>query len=95
MRPIRIADSAVDDLERQVPAGLLAAFHRHDLAAALDHLATAESSQLIAHGPGWRLTISGGTVAGFHVFVTQDLVDTRPDALVVYAVDIWLEDFPE
>ena len=95
MRPIRIADSAVDDLERQVLAELLEAFQRHDLAAALEELAKADSRQLIGHGPGWRLTISGGIVAGFHVFVAQDLLGTKPDALVVYAVDVWLEDFPE
>ena len=41
------------------------------------------------------MTVEGITVEPFHLFVTADEVDPRPDALVVYAVDIWPEGFPK
>jgi hypothetical protein len=49
----------------------------------------------IPHGPGRRFTLAGRTVAGFHLFVVEDPADPRPGALVVFAVDVWLDDFPD
>lgn len=37
----------------------------------------------------------GAEVDAFHLFVSADELDPRPDALVVYAVDIWPDGFPE
>lgn len=41
------------------------------------------------------MTVQGITVGAFHVFVADDELDPRPHALVVYAVDIWPDGFPE
>lgn len=98
MRPIRLAEAAVLDIEAQVPADRIDAFRAHDLAPTLQALAstaTTWTDYAIAHGPGWRVSLDGASTAGFHLFITDDLVDPRPDALVVYAIDIWLDRFPD
>ncbi len=98
MRPIRLGDPAVDDIEAQVPPDLLGDFRRHDLRPVLEALSEDEAiwDQVgVDHGPGKRFTIEGRTVAGFHLFITEDPVDPRSGALVVYGIDIWLDDFPD
>lgn len=41
------------------------------------------------------MTVEGITVGAFHLFVAAHELEPRPDALVVYAVDIWPDGFPE
>ncbi len=97
MRAVRIAETALEDIDTQVSGQLASDFRRLDLVPVLDALAqdVAIWDEVgVAHGPGRRFTISGRTVAGFHVFVVEDVSDPRPGASVVYAIDIWLEDFP-
>jgi len=50
---------------------------------------------LPGHGGGRRLTVEGLTVGAFHLFGTEDELDPRPNALVVHAVDIWPDGFPD
>lgn len=96
MRPVRLAYQAADDIEASTPPDLLADFQRLDLVPALDLLAQADDLTDVAavHGPGWRYTTTGVTVAGFHLFVALDDDDPRPGALLVYAVDVWATEFP-
>jgi len=98
VRPVRLGDSALDDIEAQVPAERIDDFRRHDLRPVLDALS--EDAAIwdevgVPHGPGRRITLGGRTVAGFHLFVTEDPSDPRPGALVVFGVDVWLDDFPD
>lgn len=97
MRSVRLAYQAADDIEASTPAELLGDFQRLDLVPALDRLAQADDIAEVAavHGPGWRYTTAGVTVAGFHLFVALDDDDPRPRALLVYAADIWVTEFPD
>ncbi|MEM9134942.1 MAG: hypothetical protein AAF962_21740 [Actinomycetota bacterium] len=97
MRPVRLADGALDDVEFQLSADAVGPFLRHDLAPALDLLGAEGvwEYQAVENGPGRRLTIEGTTVAGFHLFALADDLDPREGALVVFAVDIWSREFPE
>lgn len=97
MRPVRLGDEAVDDLERQIHSNLIDEFRRLDLRPALDAIANADNLSDVAdeHGPAWRYTADGATVSGFHLFLAADEVDPRPGAVVVAMVDIWLTDFPD
>ncbi len=96
MRPVRLAGSAADDVEAQLEPDRLELFRRFDLAPALDLLGMdgVWESDAKPHGPGRRLTIEGVTVAGFHLFALPDDLDPRDGALVVFAVDIWSDEFP-
>jgi hypothetical protein len=50
----------------------------------------------VPFGPARRITIDGArTVAGFHLFATEHLVDPREGAIVIYLIDIWLDEFPD
>ena len=44
----------------------------------------------------YRTVLAGGSpwVAGFHLFITGDPADPQPGALVVFGIDVWLDDFP-
>lgn len=98
MRPIRLAEAAVVDIESQIPADLLEDFRNLDLRPTLETLSADTASWTdfsIPHGPGWRVSLEGISIAGFHLFITDDVVDPRPNALVVYAIDLWRDDFPE
>lgn len=97
MRPVRLADSAAGDVEAQLTPDRVALFRRLDLGPALDLLASEGvwESDAKTHGPGRRLTIQGATVAGFHLFALPDDLDPREGALVVFAVDIWNDEFPD
>lgn len=98
MRPVRLGDSAVDDIEAQVPVDRLGEFRRHDLRPVLEALSADDAiweKVGVPHGPGRRITLGGRTVAGFHLFITEDPADPRPGALVVFGIDVWLDDFPE
>lgn len=98
MRAVRLGDSALDDIEAQVPADRLDDFRRHDLRRVLDALSeddTIWEEVGVPHGPGRRITLAGQTVAGLHLFVTEDAADPRPGALVVFGIDVWLDDFPD
>ena len=98
MRPVRLGDSALDDIEAQIPAERFPDFRRHDLRPVLDALSEDDAiwdEVGVPHGPGRRITLAGQTVAGFHLFVTEDPSDPRPGALVVFGVDVWLDDFPD
>ncbi len=97
MRPVRLGSSALEEIESQVPGDRLDGFRRHDLRPLLEALSDDDAvwdEVAIPHGPGRRITVSGQTVAGFHLFIIEDLDDPRPGALVVFAVDVWLDDFP-
>ncbi len=98
MRAVRLADSAKEDIDRQLPADRATAFRGHDLRPALEALSSNpeiwdESTN--PHGPGRRLTIYGRTVAGFHLFGVPDTDDPRDDAIVIYFIDIWTDEMPE
>ena len=95
-RPIRVSSTVEEDIVGQLEADRADLFWRHDLASALALLARdGVWESLPEHGGGRRLTVQGLTVGAFHLFVTGDELDPRPDALVVYAVDIWPEGFPD
>ena len=97
MRPVRLADSAAADVEAQLDPDRAQLFRQLDLGPALDLLADDGAWESVAkpHGPGRRLTINGVTVSGFHLFAVLDDLDPRDSALVVYAIDIWSEEFPD
>jgi len=97
VRPVRLAGSAADDVEAQLEPDRLELFRRFDLAPALDLLGTdgVWDSDTKPHGPGRRLTLEGVTVAGFHLFALPDDLDPRDGALVVFAIDIWSDEFPD
>lgn len=95
-RPVRVAATVDEDIAIQLDADQAALFWRHDLASALALVARDGVWEVLpAHGGGRRLTVEGITVGAFHLFVTADELDPRPDALVAYAVDIWPDGFPE
>ncbi len=95
-RSVRVGSAVEDDIARQLGAEAAGLFWRHDLAAALT-LLTREGTweSLPEHGGGRRLTVEGLTIGAFHLFATEDELDPRPDALVVYALDIWPDGFPD
>ncbi len=98
MRPVRLGDPSLDDIDLQVPPDRLNDFLQHDLRPVLDALSQNDATwdeNGIPHGPGRRFTIAGQTVAGFHLFVAEDPADPRPGALVVFGIDVWLNDFPD
>ena len=98
MRAVRLADSALDDIERQRSPELAVQFKSVDLRPVLEALVEPEAwnEDSVPFGPGRRITIDGArTVAGFHLFVTEDLVDPREGAIVVCRIDIWLDEFPD
>lgn len=98
MRAVRIAESAHEDIERQLEAEKARDFKRNDLRPILDALGQRHDlweEASVAHGPARRLTAYGKTVAGFHLFGISDTEDPRDDALVIYFVDIWTEEFPD
>jgi len=91
VRPVRLGGSALDDIESQVPPERVDDFRRHDLRPVLEALSEDDAvwdEVAIPHGPGRRLTLAGRTVAGFHVFVIEDVADPRPGALVVFGLDV-------
>jgi hypothetical protein len=94
-RSVRVGSAVEDDIARQLDVEAAGLFWRHDLAAALT-LLTRDGvwESLPEHGGGRRLTVEGLTVGAFHIFATEDELDPRPDALVVYADDIWPDGFP-
>lgn len=97
MKPVRLASSAAADAEAQLSSDRVQRFRRFDLGPALDLLADEGVWESLAkpHGPGRRLTLEGVSVAGFHLFALPDDLDPREGALVVFAVDIWTDDFPD
>ena len=98
MRAVRLADSAKEDIDRQLPADRAADFKRHDLRPVLEALATSPEiwdESTSPHGAGRRLTIYGRTVAGFHLFGVPDTDDPRDNAIVIYFIDIWADEMPE
>ena|GEM_PF-5607397 len=95
-RPVRVGASLEEDVAGQLGATGAELFWRHDLASALALLSRDDVwDSLPSHGGGRRLTVEGITVGAFHLFVAADELDPRPDALVVYAVDIWPDGFPD
>ena len=95
-RSVRVGSTVDDDIASQLDSERANLFWRHDLAAALTLLAREGTwESLPEHGGGRRLTVEGLTVGAFHLFATEDDLDPRPDALVVYAVDIWPDGFPD
>ena len=95
-RPVRVGATIDDDIAAQLDADAAELFWRHDLASALA-LVSRDGvwESLREHGGGRRMTVEGITVGAFHLFVTADELDPRPDALGVYAVEIWPDGFPE
>lgn len=97
MTRVRLAESALDDLQRQLTPSALAQFVRFDLAPTIEFLGSepnAWRAMSAAHGPGRRLTVSGVTVAGFHLFAVDD-PNVDGASIVVYLIDVWTEEFPE
>ena len=98
MRAVRLADSALDDIERQLSPDLAVQFRSVDLRPVLEALVEPEpwNGYSVPFGPGRRIAIDGARpVAGFHLFATEDLVDPREGAIVGYLIDIWLDEFPD
>lgn len=98
MRPVRLADSALDDIDRQLAPERAAEFKCIDLRPVLEALGEQpEMWELVSvpHGPARRLTIDGRTVAGFHLFGVDDTEDPRERAIVIYFIDIWINEFPD
>ncbi len=94
-RPVRASSSLDAEVGTQLEPERSQLFWRHDLSAALALLARdGVWETLPEHGVGRRLSVEGVTVGAFHLFVAPDGLDPRPDALVVYAVDIWPDGFP-
>ena len=94
MRPVRVSDEALADIARQLnDEDRAETYARRDLVPALDLLAGAVDwhTETVADGPGRRLTRDGLTVAGFHLLVALDPINPRPDAVLVYRIDIWPE----
>ncbi|MBN4059595.1 hypothetical protein JYT35_00585 [Acidimicrobium ferrooxidans] len=86
-RPVRVGATVDDDVTAQLDADGAELFWRHDLASALALISRdGVWDMLPEHGGGRRLTVEGISVGVFHLFVTADELDPRPDALVVYAV---------
>jgi hypothetical protein len=78
LRPVRLADSALDDIDRQLPPERAAEFKRVDLRPVLETLSEQPDTWeevSVPHGPARRLTIHGRTVAGFHLFGVDDTED--------------------
>lgn len=95
-RSVRVGSAVEEDISEQLDAKAASLFWRHDLAAALTLVAREGTwESLPEHGGGRRLTVEGLTVGAMHLFVAEDELDPRPDALVVYAVDIWPDGFPD
>ena len=98
MRAVRLAESAHEDIERQLRPERAQDFKRNDLRPILDALGQQHGlweEASVAHGPARRLTVYGQTVAGFHLFGISDTEDPRDDAIVIYFIDIWTEAFPD
>ena len=94
IHPVRVGVTVEEDIAAQLGADDAELFWRHDLAAALVLLSRGEVwESLPEHGGGRRLTVEGITVGAFHLFAAVDELDPRPDAIVVYAVDIWPDGF--
>ena len=95
-RPVRLSSSLADDIDAQLDEPRTADFWTHDVVAAVALLSKPELwDSLPVHGGGRRLPVAGITVGAFHLFVARDELDARPDALVVYAIDIWPDGFPD
>lgn len=95
-RPVRLAAAVEDDIHAQLNEAAASLFWRFDLPAAMALLARPGTWETLPeHGGGRRLTVEGITVGAFHAFVTYDDLDPRPDAIAVYAVDIWPDGFPD
>lgn len=97
MRPVRVSDEALADIAIQLrDHGRAEEFARLDLVPALDLLAHADDwhTETVADEPGRRMTRDGITVAGYHLLVALDPLHPRPDALLVYRVDIWPDAWP-
>jgi hypothetical protein len=98
LRAVRLADSALDDIDRQLTRKQAAEFKRVDLRPVLETLSEQPDTWeevSVPHGPARRLTIHGRTVAGFHLFGVDDTEDPRERAIVIYYIDIWVDEFPE
>lgn len=94
-RPVRVASRVDEDIAAQIEDRVVERFWKLDMAAAVELLKEdGVWESLPEHGGGRRLTVEGLSVGAFHAFVTTDELDARPDALVVYAVDIWPDGFP-
>ena len=95
-RPVRLAAAVEDDIHGQLDEAAASLFWRFDLPAAMALPARPGTWETLPeHGGGRRLTVEGITVGAFHTFVTYDDLDPRPDAIAVYALDIWPDGFPD
>ncbi len=86
-----VSDEALADIAHQPPHHDRAkSFASRDMVPALDLLAHADDwhTDTVADGPGRRLTRDGLTEASYHLVVALAPLDPRPDALLVYRVDI-------
>ena len=98
MRAVRLADSALDDIDQQLSPERAVEFKRLDLRPVLQTLSEQPDTWeavSVPHGPARRLTIYGRTVAGFHLFGVDDTEDPREGAIVIYYIDIWVDEFPD
>lgn len=93
MRSVRLTDDVGLDLDRQLGADGVELFRRYDLAPALAALAQPGAFEALELGPwpGGRLAVPTARTGGaFNLFAGLDASDD-----VVYAVDIWLDGFPD
>ena len=97
MNPVRVSDSALADIAQQLDPERAESFVRIDLLRVLRRLAEADDLEPLAapHGPGWRFTDDGVTVAGYHIWLSPDPLAPEPGALLVYRVDVWSDHWPD
>lgn len=97
MTSVRLAESALADIARQLRDEEAIEFLRLDVEPVLDLLRADDTTwprMTAPHGPGRRLTVSGRTVAGFHLFGVDDPEASEQPAVVIYFIDIWASEFP-
>ena len=81
---VRLAESALDDIDRQLSDERAVEFKCVDLRPVLETLSEQPGTWeavSVPHGPARRLTIHGRTVAGFHLFGVDDTEDPREGAI--------------
>lgn len=94
MRSVRLTVDVDQDLVRQLGVDDIEFFRRYDLGPVLAALALPGTFEALESGPwpGGRLAVPAArTVGAFNLFAGLDV----DGDVVVFAVDIWLDGFPE
>jgi len=98
-RPVRVPDHALAGIDTQLPLDRAEVFRTHDLPEAVEALSRTDWWALpeIEQSPGVRrFTVEAArTVAGYHLLVGLDAWADDPGAMVVHAIDVWPDRWPE